>query len=208
MNDLALKGTQYEYPTKSTSYTATAYGLEGYKGQPATKTVTVYSLPQIIEFTGEIPKSNSAEVSLVLSWEVQGVTECTISGIPETTVGATGQKTVTPSVKYPLQSTYTLTASNQAGKAKSQLTVVWGRKTELGHQSVHRRVLQYRPMAPLYLWLTPRVIRFLYSMPQRSNQPERILPKGLSMWKSNLWGCSITNNRSCTLWIACLRHQY
>ena len=116
--------------SESTYYTLTAYGLEGYIGPPAVKRIEVQavSTPQITTFKGEIQISGGSEVSLVLNWEVLYVTECKISGISETSLPPIGSKTITPSVSDPLQSTYTLTATNLAGTITSQLTVVWGKQ--------------------------------------------------------------------------------
>ena len=114
--------------TDSQSFVATAWGLPGYTGPPTLQQTAVYSPPQILKFTGEIQTASSSEISLVLNWEVRYVTECKISGIPETTVPPIGPITITPSVEHPLQSTYTLTATNPAGTASSQLTVVWGKE--------------------------------------------------------------------------------
>ena len=115
-------------PSESTLYTITAYGLEGYQGQPKTANVQVTSTPQITKFTGEIQTSDGVRVSLVLNWNVLYVTECKISGVSEISLSPIGSRTITPSVSHPLQTTYTLTATNPAGTATSQLTVVWGKQ--------------------------------------------------------------------------------
>ena len=126
VNDQASKGTLNVYPTESTLYTATAYGLN--KRQSATASFQVISPPKILTFTGEIQTADGAEISLILNWDVHSVTECEISGIPEKTVKPSGSKTITPSAKFPLQTAYTLTAANPAGKVSAQLTVIWGKQ--------------------------------------------------------------------------------
>ena len=127
-DDQARQWSTSFWVTHTQNFVATAWGLPGYTGPPTLQQTAVYSPPQILKFTGEIQTASSSEISLVLNWEVRYVTECKISGISETPLPPIGPITITPSVEHPLQTTYTLTATNVAGSATSELTVVWGKQ--------------------------------------------------------------------------------
>ena len=135
-NDDARKWSIPRTVTKSTSFVATAWGLPGYTGTVTAQT-SVYFPPLIKKFTGKLSQQppGSGKISLTLDWDVENLLagDCEISGeLKGQILPAAGPKTIYPSVKYPLESTYTLTASNPAGKATSELTVLWGKKNGVG----------------------------------------------------------------------------
>ena len=84
-------------------------------------------LPEITQFTGKIEMVGTT-ISLVLTWKTKNATKWAIPGIPEYLVNPTGV-TFSPSVENPLQTTYTLKATNDAKEsATSTVTVEWGQE--------------------------------------------------------------------------------
>ena len=136
-NDEAQKWSGPRTVTRSTSFIASAWGIPPKTDPGAHAHTSVYFPPVIKKFTGKLSQQppGSGKISLTFDWHVENLLggDCEISGeLKGQNLPAAGPKTIYPSVKYPLESTYTLTASNPAGKATSQLTVLWGKKNGVG----------------------------------------------------------------------------
>ena len=81
-------------------------------------------LPKITLFTGKI-ETVGTTITVVLTWQTEHTTKCTISNISEL-FEPSGSTTITPSASDPLKSIYTLTASNSEGDtANSIITMEW-----------------------------------------------------------------------------------
>jgi YVTN family beta-propeller protein len=80
--------------------------------------------PAIAYFTGTLTGAGTPAARLVLAWSVRGVPSCSISGYPSL-FNATDSMTIVPSASAPLRATYTLSASNAAGRVCSEIAVKW-----------------------------------------------------------------------------------
>jgi hypothetical protein len=119
-NVAALTGTRTVSPTVTTNYTLTASNEAGHRTDTVQVTVSAPSpppLPEINSFTAD-PTSVPPGGSSTLSWSVSGADEVTIDHGIES-VGLTGTRTVSPTTT----TTYTLTASNEAGDSTATVEV-------------------------------------------------------------------------------------
>jgi hypothetical protein len=115
IGSVGLTGTRTVSPATTTIYTLTASNEAG--SSTATVQVTEITTPVISYFTAD-PTSIATGDSSTLSWSVSGADEVTIDhGIGS--VGLTGTRTVSPTTT----TTYTLTASNEAGDSTATVQV-------------------------------------------------------------------------------------
>jgi hypothetical protein len=117
---VAPSGTQPVSPTETTTYTITATGSEN---QTATCSVTLRvsnsnEAPRITSFNAAPMNINPGDTS-ILSWQVDGATSVTISPEVGEVNAAGGTRQVTPA----RTTTYTLTATNNAGTSTANVTV-------------------------------------------------------------------------------------
>jgi hypothetical protein len=115
IGSVGLTGTRTVSPATTTIYTLTASNEAG--SSTATVQVTEITTAVISYFTAD-PTSIATGDSSTLSWSVSGADEVTIDHGIES-VGLTGTRTVSPTTT----TTYTLTASNEAGDSTATVEV-------------------------------------------------------------------------------------
>ncbi len=111
-----LSGTYVVSPTSNTNYVITATGPSGTTSCNVSVQVTLGNLPRIVQFSAS-PMSVLSGQSSTLLWVVENSTSQTITSLG--TVVAAGSQSVTPTAT----TTYTLTATNQAGNVTATATV-------------------------------------------------------------------------------------
>ena len=88
---------------------------------PVTVTVSAGNVPQVLQFVAN-PQTISAGGSSQLCWQVSGATSITIAPGIGSGLNANGCVAVTPSAT----TTYTLTATNNAGQIQANATITVG----------------------------------------------------------------------------------
>ncbi len=111
-----LSGSVAVSPTTSTNYTVTATGPSGTTSCSIAVNVTAGALPRIVQFSAS-PMSILSGQSSNLLWVVDNSTSQTITTLG--TVVAAGTQSVSPTAT----TTYTLTATNNAGSVTATATV-------------------------------------------------------------------------------------
>jgi len=83
--------------------------------------------PEITLFRGEIFSDDPNVIQLELNWATKNASRVTISEIPDQLDPDGGSKIILPTLRKPLQSSYTLTARNADDfSISSQITIEWG----------------------------------------------------------------------------------
>lgn len=114
---VTLSGTKAVSPAATTTYTITASNSSGPATAKATVTVSTPAKPEIISFTAN-PETISTK-PVTLQWNVTGATSVSIAPGIGDNLSAIGTTTVSPTTN----TTYTLTATNEAGSVTKEVTV-------------------------------------------------------------------------------------
>jgi hypothetical protein len=119
LGTVALNGSTTVSPAQTTSYTLTATSADGKSvTAPVTVTVSAGNVPQVLQFVAN-PQTISAGGSSQLCWQVSGATSITIAPGIGSNLNANGCVAVNPAST----TTYTLTATNNAGQIQANATV-------------------------------------------------------------------------------------
>jgi len=117
VGSVGLSGSVAVSPTQSTTYTVTATGANNQTASCSIAVqVTAGALPRIVQFSGS-PLSILSGQSTNLLWVVDNATSQTITSLG--TVVAAGSQSVSPTAT----TTYTLTATNNAGSVTATVTI-------------------------------------------------------------------------------------